>query len=59
MICVDSDAPESHRILFIGTDNYQAGLISGKRIGDLMQGEGNLVVITVPGHSTWTSGCTA
>ena len=50
VICVDADAPESHRILFIGTDNYQAGLISGKRIAELMQGEGNLVVITVPGQ---------
>ncbi len=36
VICVDSDAPDSRRITFIGTDNYQAGLISGKRIGELM-----------------------
>ncbi len=50
VICVDSDAPESHRISFIGTDNYQAGLISGKRIGDLMHGKGELVVITIPGQ---------
>jgi len=50
VICVDSDAPESHRILFIGTDNYQAGLISGKRIGELMHGKGQLVVITIPGQ---------
>jgi ribose transport system substrate-binding protein len=50
VICVDSDSPESHRILFIGTDNYQAGLISGKRIADLMNGEGNLVIISIPGQ---------
>jgi ribose transport system substrate-binding protein len=50
VICVDSDSPESHRILFIGTDNYQAGLISGKRIGELMHGQGRLVVITIPGQ---------
>ena len=50
VICVDSDAPESHRILFIGTDNYQAGLISGKRIGELVHGKGQLVVITIPGQ---------
>ena len=50
VICVDSDAPESHRILFIGTDNYQAGLISGKRIAELMNGEGQMVVITIPGQ---------
>jgi ribose transport system substrate-binding protein len=50
VICVDSDAPESRRILFIGTDNYQAGLISGKRIGELMHGKGQLVVVSMPGQ---------
>jgi ribose transport system substrate-binding protein len=50
VICVDSDAPESHRILFIGTDNYQAGLISGQRIAELLHGQGQVVVITIPGQ---------
>ena len=50
VICVDSDAPESRRILFVGTDNYQAGLISGRRIGELMNGKGQLAVITIPGQ---------
>ena len=50
VVCVDSDAPESRRILFIGTDNYQAGLISGKRIAELVHGEGRLILITIPGQ---------
>jgi ribose transport system substrate-binding protein len=50
VVCVDSDSPESRRILFIGTDNYQAGLISGKRIGELLHGEGEVVLITIPGQ---------
>jgi ribose transport system substrate-binding protein len=50
VICVDSDAPESRRILFVGTDNYQAGMISGQRIGELMHGKGQVVVITIPGQ---------
>jgi ribose transport system substrate-binding protein len=50
VVCVDSDAPESRRILFIGTDNYQAGLISGKRIAELVHGEGRLVLVTIPGQ---------
>ena len=50
VICVDSDSPESGRILFIGTDNYQAGLISGRRVAELMHGQGRLVVITIPGQ---------
>jgi len=50
VVCVDSDSPESRRILFIGTDNYQAGLISGKRIADLVQGKGQVVLVTIPGQ---------
>ncbi len=50
VICVDSDVPESKRILFIGTDNYQAGLESGRRIAEAMHGKGQLVVITTPGQ---------
>ena len=50
VICVDSDAPESHRILFVGTDNYQAGLISGRRIAELVHGKGEVVLITIPGQ---------
>ncbi len=50
VICVDSDSPESRRILFIGTNNYRAGLESGERIAQLMHGHGALVVITIPGQ---------
>jgi ribose transport system substrate-binding protein len=50
VVCVDSDAPETRRILFIGTDNYQAGLISGKRIAELVHDDGRLVLITIPGQ---------
>lgn len=50
VICVDADSPESKRILFIGTDNYRAGQESGKRMGDLLHGKGNVVVITIPGQ---------
>ena len=50
VVCVDSDAPESRRILFIGTDNYQAGLISGRRVADLIHGQGQVALITIPGQ---------
>ncbi len=50
VITVDSDAPESHRNLFIGTDNYQAGLESGKRMAELVHGKGRLIVISIPGQ---------
>ncbi len=50
VICADSDAPDSKRILFIGTDNYQAGLESGRQMAELLHGQGNVVVITIPGQ---------
>jgi ribose transport system substrate-binding protein len=50
VICVDADSPESSRILFVGTDNFRAGQQSGKRMGELLGGKGNIAVITIPGQ---------
>lgn len=50
VICVDSDAPTSRRVLFIGTDNFQAGTESGHRMGEILRGKGRIVLITVPGQ---------
>src|ERR1700758_916309 len=47
VICMDADSPESKRILYIGTDNFRAGQESGRRMGDLLKGKGNVVVVTV------------
>lgn len=50
VICVDSDSPRSRRILFVGTDNYQAGLTIGRLMAILMRQHGRLAVITIPGQ---------
>lgn len=50
IICVDSDSPDSQRIMFVGTDNYHAGVTSGQLIAGLMHGRGRLVIITIPGQ---------
>ncbi len=50
VITMDSDAPDSKRILYIGTDNRQAGMESGRQIADLMKGKGQLVVVTISGQ---------
>jgi ribose transport system substrate-binding protein len=50
VICVDADAPDSKRVLFIGTDNFRAGQESGKRMGELLKGQGNLVIIGLSGQ---------
>jgi ribose transport system substrate-binding protein len=50
VICIDSDAPNSKRVTFIGTDNLRAGMESGKRMGDLLKGKGNVVIVSIPGQ---------
>jgi ribose transport system substrate-binding protein len=50
VICMDSDAPGSKRIMFIGTDNYHAGIESGTRLAQVIHEEGSVVVITIPGQ---------
>ena len=50
VICVDSDAPDSRRILFVGTDNFQAGLESGKHLAEVLHGQGQAVLITITGQ---------
>ncbi len=51
VICMDSDAPDSSRILFIGTNNYKAGLTSGQTIAKVMQEHGHLAIITIAGQN--------
>src|SRR5260221_7397199 len=50
VICMDSDSPESRRVLFIGTDNFRAGQKSAKRMVDLLGGQGRIVLIGLPGQ---------
>jgi len=48
VITVDSDAPASKRLFFIGTNNYQVGLTGGQRLAQELKGKGNVVVFTMP-----------
>ena len=48
VITVDSDAPSSKRLFFIGTNNYQAGLMGGQRLAHELKNKGNVVVFTMP-----------
>jgi ribose transport system substrate-binding protein len=48
VITVDSDAPSSKRLFFIGTNNYQAGFTGGQRLVKELKGKGNVVVFTMP-----------
>ena len=48
VITLDSDAPASKRLFFIGTNNYQAGMIGGQRLAKGLNGKGNVVFFTMP-----------
>jgi len=45
-ITFDSDAPQSKRICYIGTDNYSAGRKAGEQIVTLLKGKGKVAIIT-------------
>jgi ribose transport system substrate-binding protein len=48
VITLDSDAPVSKRLFFIGTNNYEVGMAGGKRLAKELKGKGNVVVFTMP-----------
>jgi len=48
VISIDSDDPASKRLLFIGTNNHQAGLTGGRLAAKLTGGKANVVVYTIP-----------
>lgn len=50
VITIDSDAPTSKRLAFIGTNNYQAGLMGGRVLAERLHGKGNVIVYTMPGQ---------
>jgi ribose transport system substrate-binding protein len=51
VITIDSDAPDSKRIFFVGTDNFNAGMIGGKLAAKLLNNKGNVVIYTIPSQN--------
>lgn len=48
VITIDSDAPNSKRLSFIGTNNYEAGRMGAALAAKALNGKGNVVVFTMP-----------
>lgn len=48
VITIDADSPGSRRLLFIGTDNYHAGVMGAKAAVKALHGRGNVVIFTIP-----------
>jgi len=50
VICLDADAPDTKRVLFIGTDNFRAGQESGRRMAQILKGQGRVAIVSIPGQ---------
>ena len=50
VITVDSDAPNSRRLLFIGTNNREAGRLGGHALVERIHDQANIVFFTMPGQ---------
>jgi ribose transport system substrate-binding protein len=50
VITIDSDAPSSHRLFFIGTNNLQAGRLGGARVAAKLNGKGNVIFFSIAGQ---------
>lgn len=54
VITMDADAPASKRLFFVGTNNYQAGLLGGARLAQELKDKGNVVFFTMPEQTNLT-----
>ncbi|MGA2545540.1 MAG: substrate-binding domain-containing protein [Rectinemataceae bacterium] len=50
VVTVDTDAPKSSRMTYLGTDNYSAGVTMGKRMAEITNGKGKIGLASVPGQ---------
>jgi ribose transport system substrate-binding protein len=51
VITMDSDSPDSKRLTFIGTNNYQAGVLGGRTAVKALNGKGNVVFFSIPAQA--------
>jgi ribose transport system substrate-binding protein len=50
VITMDSDAPATNRLFFVGTNNIEAGRVGAQRLIDRLGGKGNVAFFTIPGQ---------
>lgn len=51
VVAVDADLPGSKRMAFVGTGNFNAGVVGGNKLADLIGGKGKVAIMTKPGQS--------
>ncbi|MHB9031346.1 MAG: substrate-binding domain-containing protein [Candidatus Latescibacterota bacterium] len=50
VVTLDSDLPNSRRVAFVGTGNYDAGFRGGMKLAELVGGKGKVAVMTKVGQ---------
>ncbi|MBP8718941.1 MAG: sugar-binding protein [Candidatus Atribacteria bacterium] len=45
-ITQDTDSPNSGRLLYMGTENYSAGVIAGEKMAEILGGKGKVAICT-------------
>lgn len=45
-IAIDTDAPQTERHLYVGTNNYLAGRIAGDTLSQILKGQGKIIIST-------------
>jgi len=51
VVCVDGDVANSKRVAFVGTGHFNAGVMGGKKLVEMLDGKGEVALMTVPGQS--------
>jgi len=49
VICIDTDAPKSKRLCYLGADNYNAGYTAANILATAIGGAGDVGVLCIPG----------
>lgn len=55
VVIIDSSLQGEDFISFVATDNYQGGVLAGRRMGELLQGKGNIFMIRYQAGSASTT----
>lgn len=48
VVTVDGDIPDSNRVAFVGTGNYNAGYLGGTKLAEALGGKGKVAILTEP-----------
>lgn len=54
-VIIDSDVATTNRVTFAATDNYGGGVMAGERMGEILNGKGNVLILKyAPGSASTT-----